>query len=292
MITLDNGNLAVKIDEQGAQLKSIFCPETQIDYMWQADPKFWGRTSPVLFPIVGRLKDNKYTYRNEPFEMGQHGFARDSQFDVLEHKDTYAVFQLKSSRKTLSVYPFYFELKVTYELTDDNELTVNFVVSNDSESEMLYSVGAHPGFNVPLAAGDTFETTTVSVEPNQKFQQIPLVGPFNDAKHPKTLNFEQPLTLDHELFDQDALILDLENQPVQFKMQGAHSEHGINVNVANAPYTGIWSPYPTQSPFVCIEPWWGIADSVDSNQRLENKMAINKLAPEASAEHGYSISLF
>ncbi|CUS26242.1 aldose 1-epimerase [Paucilactobacillus oligofermentans DSM 15707 = LMG 22743] len=292
MITLDNGNLTVKIDEQGAQLRNIFCPETQIEYLWQADPKFWGRTSPILFPIVGRLKDNKYTYQNESFEMEQHGFARDANFTVVDHKDTYVIFELKSNAETLAMYPFEFELRVAYELTDDNQVTVNFVVSNHSEFEMLYSIGAHPGFNVPLTADDTFETTNVSVEPNCKFAQIPLVGPYNDAKNPKTLDFTQHLNLDHELFKQDALILDLQKQPVQIKLQGTNSEHGVNVNVDQAPYTGIWSPYPVESPFVCIEPWWGIADSIDTNQRIEDKMAMNKLLPSASEEHGYSISVF
>ncbi len=293
MIELKNDELQVKINEHGAELTSVKSVDDQIEYMWQADPKFWGRHAPVLFPIVGRLKDDQYTVNGQTYRMTQHGFARDMDFMVIEHEDDHAVFQLEASDETREKFPFEFTLQVTFTL-DAHMLSVHYTVTNPSGDVTLpFSIGGHPAFNVPLEPGNgDFSDYSVTVAPKKAYQQIPLVGPYNDVKHEKTLNLTTPMVLDHDLFNQDALILDLDHVETTLMLSTGLNDHGVALTLQDAPYVGIWSPYPKRAPFVCLEPWWGIADNVDSDGDFIHKMSIHTAGPKESFNAGFQIRFF
>ncbi|GHP12828.1 galactose mutarotase [Lentilactobacillus fungorum] len=294
MITLKNQYLSVLINEFGAELTSVQgLDEAHIEYIWQADPNYWKRHAPILFPIVGRLKDNQYQYLGQTYSMTQHGFARDNFFDVQAQSDTAVELALTATDETFQHYPFKFRLTVSYELVD-HELKVRLSVVNPSdERNLLFSLGAHPGFNVPLIPGKgTFKDAFVRVAPKKDYPRIPLKPPYSDPNDVKTMDFTQPLSLRHKLFENDALVLSLNHQETTVMLASTANDHGVALTTLNAPYVGIWSPYPKKAPFVCIEPWWGIADTVDSDGQLADKLAINTLAPQKTFDAGYNISFF
>ncbi|ETA74385.1 aldose 1-epimerase family protein [Ligilactobacillus equi] len=290
LVTLHNADLTVQISTHGAELTSIKGQNNQIEYLWQADAKYWGRHAPVLFPFVGRLKDDTYTYQGHSYHQGQHGFARDQEFEVTAQSETKALFTLTSSDQSHQIYPFDFRLRLSYELKGATIL-VGYQVDNPATTDMLFALGAHPAFNIPLTAQDNFETTMFKVDPAQEYAQIKLRGPYSDPENQTTLDLKQALGLNHNLFDQDALILNLQGQEVTLSLEGP-SGHGVALKLQETPFVGIWSPYPTQAPFVCLEPWWGLADTITSDQALSHKFAINKLTGNSSWQAGFEMSFY
>lgn len=291
MITLKNQYLTVLINEFGAELTSVK-DTSGLEYIWQADPNFWKRHAPILFPIVGRLKDNQYDYQGKTYEMTQHGFARDNQFKVESQLPTKVSLVLRPTDETLAKYPFKFELRIIYELVD-HQLKVSLNVMNPSEDTLLFSIGAHPGFNIPLVKNEgSFEDSFVRVAPKKRYTQIPLKPPYSDPEDSKVIDLTKPLPLNHDLFNSDAIVLSLEGKETTVMLANSQNDHGVSLTVENAPYVGIWSPYPKKAPFTCIEPWWGLADTVDSNGKLADKFAINKLEGQHAFAGKYQISFF
>ena len=195
MITLKNQYLTVLINEQGAELTSVKDTDG-LEYIWQADPAFWKRHAPILFPIVGRLKDNQYTYAGQTYEMTQHGFARDNQFEVESQLPTKVSLVLRPTEETLAKYPFKFELRIIYELVD-HQLNVSLNVINPSQDTLLFSIGAHPGFNIPLVKGEgNFEDSFIRVAPKKSYVQIPLKPPYSDTNDPQAIDLRalEPLS--------------------------------------------------------------------------------------------------
>lgn len=292
MIKISNAALTVQVAEQGAQLHRIKKTASDLDYLWPGDPASWKRQAPVLFPFVGRLKDDRYEYQGNVFHQSQHGFARDRRFTVTGQGTDWVSLTLQDDEKSHQVYPFAFLLTITYRLVAD-ELTVSYTVTNPSADQtLLYALGAHPGFRVPLTAAGSFETTQLTVKPAKDYPAIPLVGPYNDLGHPKQLAMSKPLTLSHALFKNDALIFDLHGARLALTLTEPASGHGVTVKTDGANYVGVWSPYPTQADLVCVEPWWGIADSVESDGQLVHKQDVHRLAPAASDHYGYAIQPF
>lgn len=291
MITLKNQYLTVLINEFGAELASVKDTDG-LEYIWQADPNYWKRHAPILFPVVGRLKDNQYEYDGKRYNMTQHGFARDNQFKVESQLATKVSLVLRPTEETLAKYPFKFELRVIYELVD-HQLNVSLNVINPTQETLLFSIGAHPGFNVPLVKGTgTFEDSFIRVAPKKSYQQIPLKPPYSDPDNSKVIDLTKPLPLNHDLFSSDAIVLDLNRQETTVMLANSQNDHGISLTVENAPYVGIWSPYPKQAPFACIEPWWGLADTVHADGKLEDKFAINRLDGRHAFAGKYQISFF
>ena len=291
MITLKNQYLTVLINEFGAELTSVK-DTSGLEYIWQADPSFWKRHAPILFPIVDRLKDNQYDYQGKTYQMTQHGFARDNQFKVESQLPTKVSLVLRPTDETLAKYPFKFELRIIYELVD-HQLKVSLNVMNPSEDTLLFSIGAHPGFNIPLVKNEgSFEDSFVRVAPKKRYTQIPLKPPYSDPEDSKVIDLTKPLPLNHDLFNSDAIVLSLEGKETTVMLANSQNDHGVSLTVENAPYVGIWSPYPKKAPFACIEPWWGLADTVDSNGKLTDKFAINKLEGRHAFAGKYQISFF
>lgn len=291
MLTLKNDFLTVQINPLGAELSSVKDNDSQLEYMWQADKAFWGRHAPLLFPIVGRLQDNQYRLNGQTYHMTQHGFARDRQFNVIAQDASSVTLQLKADDQTKALFPSDFSLTVHYTLVD-HQLKFAATVENPAETPLTFSFGAHPGFNVPLGAPHAdFTDYQVTVSPKKVYQRVPLVGPYSDTQHSVPLDLTQPLKLTHDLFDHDAQVLTLDNHETTLMLSSGVNDHGVALTLA-ARYVGIWSPYPKQAPFVCFEPWWGLADDVQATGDLETKVAIHHLAAHQSFQAAYQITYF
>ncbi|AYM03254.1 aldose 1-epimerase family protein [Levilactobacillus yiduensis] len=291
MLTLKNDYLTVQINSLGAELSSVKDNDSGMEYMWQANKAYWGRHAPLLFPIVGRLQDNQYRLNGTTYHMTQHGFARDREFTVLDQTATSVTLQLTADDQTKALFPSDFVLTVHYAL-EDHQLQFAATVDNPAETPLTFSFGAHPGFNVPL--GDPtadFSDYQVTVSPKKVYQRVPLVGPYSDTQHSVPMDLTQPMVLDHDLFDHDAKVLTLDNQETTLMLSSGVNDHGVALTLS-APYVGIWSPYPKQAPFVCFEPWWGLADDVEATGDLETKVAIHQLAAHDSFQASYQITYF
>ncbi|KAA8433509.1 aldose 1-epimerase family protein [Weissella sagaensis] len=291
-VKLENENISVIISELGAELTSVTNRESGLEYMWTADPNFWGRHAPNLFPIVGRLKGDRYKYRDKTYFMTQHGFARDNEFDLVEKTATYARLRLVDTEETHSIYPFHFQFDVIYRLTDQDTLGVTYVVTNTDSHEIYFSVGGHPGFRVPLAENEKFTDYYVNVEPNRIYNRSKLVGPYLDNNLDTTFNSSIPLRLRRDDYKNDAIILRLDGNPVSVVLARLGESNGVTMHIQDAQYVGIWTPYGKEAPFVCLEPWWGVADTVDADGIINHKYGINELAPAQTFTGSYSLSFF
>ena len=291
-VKLENENIIVKISEMGAELTSVTRRDTGLEYMWTGDPNFWGRHAPNLFPIVGRLKGDRYKYRDKTYFMTQHGFARDNEFDLVEKTSTMARLRLVDSEETQSIYPFHFQFDIIFRLTDQDMLGITYVVTNTDTHDIYFSVGGHPGFRVPLEEGEKFTDYYVNVDPTRKYSRSKLVGPYLDNNLDTTFNSDIPLRLRYDDYKNDAIILRLDSNPVSVVLAKLHESHGITMHVQDAKYLGIWTPYGKDAPFVCLEPWLGIADTVDADGIINHKYAINNLAPAQTFTGSYSLSFF
>ena len=289
-IILKSNQLTVMVSPKGAELQSIQKTETGTEYLWQGDPAYWNRKAPVLFPIVGRLKDNQYTYKDQSYTMNQHGFARDAVFNIIEETEDHVTLQFESNEETKKAYPFDFSLSITYTVIED-KVSVEYAVQNTNETEMLYfSIGGHPGFNIPLTEDTVFEDYYFSFLPRKSRKQIPLNGPFADPSQTTLAQTNTTLSLNRKLFEKDALVFEVKEKNT-FSILSDKTAHSISVTFENYPYVGIWSVPGKEAPFVCIEPWHGIADTVDTSGKLEDKLGIRTLPAKETFTTSYTIQL-
>ena len=268
---IKNEYIKAKIKSFGAELNSLQKIDEDLEYIWQGDSKYWNRHSPILFPIVGRLKNDSYTYQNQKYNMTQHGFARDKEFEVIKNEVDFIEFRLKSDEKTLEIYPFSFELYLSYKL-EKNSLIVSYKVINKSDDKMLFSIGAHPAFNWTLKEDEKKEDYFLEFENIKETKRYFLndKGLVYDSVDLKII--DNKIALNEELFKNDALVFeDLNIKTLTLK--NSINENYIKLNFENFPYLGIWSK-PTGAPFICIEPWFGVADDENSNQNFEDKKGI------------------
>jgi galactose mutarotase-like enzyme len=286
-VTISNDFLEATIDERGAELTSLRAND--IEYIWQADPKYWGRHAPFLFPFVGRLKNDEYTYKEKTYPMGQHGFARDKDFKVVEHAQDKAIFLLESDEDTRKIYPFDFSLRISYEVWGEG-IRIRFNVENTGTEEMIFALGGHPAFNIPLTEDLSFDDYFIAFSPQKSRVKIPLEGPFTNLDQKTIGQTNTNIQLSRELFKEDALIYETRGLNA-YTLGSEESSHSVTVAYNNIPYVGLWSPYPSEAPFVCIEPWWGFADTVDSTGRLEDKEGMNRLVPNGEFNTEFSITV-
>ena len=274
MQTLKNNQLTVKINPKGAELTSIFNHENQTEYLWNADPKFWGKSSPVLFPIVGALKNNVYRFEGQQYTLSRHGFARDREFIVEKSKENSVIFLLTHDENSLKIYPFKFEFRLIYSL-ENNTMNVTYSVKNIGENKMYFSVGGHPAFALPLAENTTYDDYYLEFNKTETFKRWGLTTeglintqPFDFLKDTSQLN------LTKKLFYDDAIVFkNIESTSVILKSKKTNRQ--LKFDFGGFPYVGIWAA--KDANFVCIEPWCGIADSANHNQELTEKEGINCL---------------
>lgn len=288
MQTLKSQSLTVKINPKGAELTSLFNHENQTEYVWSADPNFWGKSSPVLFPIVGSLKENSYRFEGQKYTLPRHGFARDSVFVVEKSNGNSVTFLLTHDENTLKVYPFKFEFRLVYSL-ENNALKVTYSVKNIGDNKMCFSVGGHPAFAVPLSENTTYDDYYLEFNKTETFKRWGLTSdglietqPFDFLMDTNRLN------LTKELFYDDAIVFkNLESTAVILKSD--KTNHQLRFDFEGFPYLGIWSA--KDANFVCIEPWCGIADAANHNQELAEKEGIICLDLGETFERTWRVTL-
>lgn len=284
MIRLENESLIAEIEEKGGEMRRLYSKACGREYLWTADPAVWPRHAPVLFPFVGRCKNNRYHYRGKAYSMGQHGFARDLRFMVTDEAPGTVTLSLLYSEETLKVYPFQFELRITYTLREAC-VEVGYQVRNlDLTDVMYFSIGGHPGFLLP-----SDQNNYIEFEKEEKLNRLIL------SKNGQFLRKFQPylqgsnrIELTPGLFDHDALVFkDLKSQFIQLK--STETPRSVRVDLGGFPYVGIWAV--PGAPFVCIEPWFGLADFEDFEGELPEKEGIQKLLGGDCFDCRYTIQL-
>lgn len=278
--TLFNSNLTAKINLIGAELFSL--ESNNKEYIWEGNPDFWGKHSPVLFPIVGTLKNNTYSYKTISYQLSRHGFARDNEFKLIDQKENSATFSIQSNEETLKIYPFDFELQLIYTL-EENSLNIQYKVINKGKVQMPFSIGAHPALALP----GVFENYSIEFEIEE-----PLVYNLleNDliSNNTKTLaTVENKVILNYNLFENDALIFKnlKSNSLTIFEQQ----KPLIRMHYKDFPHLGIWTK--KNAPFLCIEPWFGYSDSTESIGNIMEKEGIQILEPQATFNSQFSIEI-
>ncbi|MFQ3576173.1 MAG: aldose 1-epimerase family protein [Cytophagales bacterium] len=286
---IENDYLSISIHSKGAELHSIVSKENQHEYLWNGDAKVWNRRSPILFPIVGRLVDNKYKYDGKEYSMSQHGFARDSFFEELFSSKTEITFILTESDYTLLQYPFQFVLFVTYKL-EDKKIKVEYEVKNTNEkSAMYYSIGAHPGFVLHDETNSSIEDYLIEFANEEELKFHLLNGPYRTGEIKSFANISKTLKLDKETFKNDALIFNsLKSNSLILK--NLKSKRALNFRWKNFSWMGIWSKYKTEK-FICIEPWAGVCDLEGDVKLLTEKEAIENLNPKTSKTYEFEIEI-
>ncbi len=290
MSTLSNGILTLKVKEHGAELSSI--RKGEVEYLWQADPAFWARHSPVLFPIVGSVWNRTFRVDGKEYKMGQHGFARDTAFVLVEKTDDMLRYRLESSEETLEKYPWPFVLEISYRL-HGNKIDVVWEVENPSDKEMPFQIGAHPAFYYPDYDLQTKERGFFSFDRKDTMECVRLVekGCVDaQTKHPLVLDENGMYTLASDSFDViDTLML----QDSQLRKVTLHRVDGtpwLSLTF-DAPVVGLWSPPGKNAPFICIEPWYGRCDRAGYEGEFKDRDWVNTLAPGEKFHSVYTIEI-
>ena len=284
--TLTNDVLSITIDSHGAELSSICKKGTE--YLWQADPTYWGRHSPVLFPIVGRVWDNIYRAGGKEYSLPQHGFARDMEFTFISETADSILYRLTDSPETLAKYPFHFALEIGYRL-EGNKVEVRWKVSNTGKGTMYFQIGAHPAFYFPDFTPETSERGFFHFGGKTGMEYI-LVKEKGCAdvgnRYPLPMDGEY-LPMDTHTFDNDALVID-NSQVNKVTLCRQDKTPWLSLSF-NAPLVGLWSPPGKNAPFVCIEPWYGRCDRIGFSGDIKDRDWINSLPEGGDFESIYTI---
>ncbi|EAD4325005.1 aldose 1-epimerase family protein [Listeria monocytogenes] len=289
MIKLENEVLLVEMKTAGAELTRIFHKDTGLEYLWNADSKFWGRHSPVLFPTVGRLVEDTYLVDGKPYHLGQHGFARDRDFQVVEQTEKSVRFELDADEDSLAVYPYKFKLSIIYTI-EKNTVAVSYEVENTDNKRIYLSIGAHPAFNLPLTDGTTFEDYYLDFGTEENLETLCLEGPYRSGEIKKVVDeAARYLPLNYDLFKNDALIFEALKQK-EMTIKSDKTPHFVKVSFPEFPFVGVWTA-KAGTPFLCIEPWYGIADGAGESVELRDKAGIEHLEPEAVFASEYEITV-
>lgn len=287
---LKNEYLKVTIQSEGAEITSVQSTEG-LEYMWSGDKKYWGRHAPVLFPIVGKVVDNTYTYitcetESKEYALSQHGFARDSIFDVAFQDEKSIVFVLNSNESTKERYPFDFQLKIIYQL-DERTIKLTYEVENTGKEEMYFSIGGHPAFNCPLLEGETLEDYYIEFEVKEKAKKLLITPDVYLSGDTETYEAKR-IDLSHDFFKDGVTILtELASDLVTLK--STKNNHSITMARKELPFLGLWSP-EQGAPFVCIEPWVGHTDYIASSKVLSEKKDFVALARGKQFNCSYDIT--
>lgn len=290
MHILKNDVLTVEVSEHGAELHSIRKGATE--YLWQADPEFWARHSPVLFPIVGSVWDKLYRVDGKVYELGQHGFARDMDFVKVEGNDTEVFYRLESNEETLKKYPWPFRLEIGYKLKD-NAIEVIWRVYNPGTEEMYFQIGAHPAFYYPDYDPETDERGYFSFDRSEGLECIRIMEKgCVDAvtKYPLEIPQDGLLPLRKDSFDVIDTIMLQDSQIGRVTLHRNDGTPWLSLKFT-APVVGLWSPPTRNAPFICIEPWYGRCDRAGYTGDYRQKDWVNRLEPGKEFEGIYTIEI-
>lgn len=279
--TISNSILTAQIKHLGAELFSLKSNQDK-EYIWEGNPTFWGKHSPILFPIVGSLKNNSYSYNQKKYQLNRHGFAREMEFELIKKTEESATFSLISTVETKKVYPFDFELQICYSL-DENKLNIDYKVINKTETTMPFAIGAHPAFALP----GHFEEYNLEFQQDESLKYHLLEeGLISNTTNEIQLDNKQ-LGLNYHLFENDALVFKtLESKSITILKNETPI---LKVNFTDFPNLGIWTV--VNAPFLCIEPWFGYSDTLNEYDDFCKKEAIQLLGENKFFESNYSIEI-
>lgn len=276
----ENENFTLKVKEMGAELNSLKSKKTGIEYIWCGDESIWYGQSPILFPIIGRLLDDKYTLNGKEYTMAKHGIVRKKPFRIEESPEDSLTFVQTEDAESLKSYPYEFELKVTFKLTEQG-LKVSHTVTNNSKELMYYSFGAHPAFNCEI--GDYIEFSDDNKLLTERIDHDSILI---DKKFPVDMDGNK-IVITEKLFEDDALILsDYKSKSVSIK---SNNHNRVIKFDFDSPLLGIWAK--PGAPYVCIEPWWGVNDNYDKKSDFSQKRGIMVLNPNESKTFSWEIKI-
>ncbi|WP_281228866.1 aldose 1-epimerase family protein [Flavobacterium aquiphilum] len=278
--TITNQFLTAQIKHTGAELCSLK-DNSNREYIWNGNPDFWGKHSPVLFPIVGTLKNNSYQYDNAQYQLSRHGFAREMDFELIDKQENSATFSLIAPQSTKEKYPFDFDLHLIYTL-DNRSLKIEYKVFNNGESTMPFSIGAHPAFDLP---GD-FKNYSLVFEKEETLNYYLLEEGLISNKTNELILDKNELHLNYKLFENDALVFkNIASKSITILDK---SKPFLKVSYTDFPDLGIWTP---NAPFICIEPWFGYSDTVEKSGNIFEKEGIQLLEAKAIFHSAFSIEI-
>lgn len=286
---IENEYMKVSVDVIGAELKSVLRKDGNIEHLWQGGEKYWTSRSPILFPIVGRLFEGRYSFNGKEYEMNPHGLLRKSKFALVDKTCKKMTFAYSANDDTFARYPFKFIFTVEY-LLCKNTLSVVYSVKNVGKDTMYFGLGGHPGFNVPFDGGkfeDYYVETATKVMPKRLTLSENYLMSGNSVDYP--LEDGRIMRLRHDMFDNDAVILEGAGNEVTLKSD--KTEKSITVKFPNMPFVGFWHAVKTDAPYVCIEPWENLPSVDGKVEKLTDKRNIGSLGAGETYNSTINITL-
>ena len=291
LYTIKNNELQVNISDLGAEIKEI--KYLGKDYLHNSDPKFWGRSAPLLWPNIGTIKNGAATINGVSYPMKKHGFLRDTLCSVYSKEESKITFEVNADENTLKLYPYEFKILITYELVGST-IKSNLQFYNLSDNDMPFNLGLHPAFKIPLDENEKFEDYKIIFNTPGTYE-MPTVnltdGTIDYENRCRTFTDLKELPLNYSDYDFDALVF--ENiKATEVTLTNNSLSHGIKFNFKEFPMLGVWTPNTCKAPFICIEPWIGCADAPTSNCDFLTKRDLIVVKPNESKKVTYEITLF
>ena len=288
--TIHNDAMTVTIDELGAQLMSITAADGT-EYLWNGDPAYWTGRAPNLFPYVGRLTNDSYTYGGKTYQMTRHGFAKRTAFTTADQGAANLTLRMTDTRESRESYPFAFQFDVSYVL-EGSALVIVYAVENRGRETMYFGLGGHPGFRVPLEAGKSFEDYRLTFAHPSQPCRVLLSDAYMLSGHdaPYPLEGGTVLPLRHDLFDQDAIIL--KNFERTMTLSAGEGTRGLTLSCPRMRYLGIWHMPKTDAPYVCLEPWASLPSRQDVVEDFSQQNDLISLDAGERYENRWTVSVF
>lgn len=288
-VLISNKNLEVKINSFGAELISLKNLDKNIEYMWQKNPQYWNKCSPVLFPFVGAIKNNQYFYdRNKYLFSPKHGFARDNEFELLNQQKDCAEFIFRANENTKKIYPFNFNFYIKY-ILKENFLQIEYKVENLEDKKMYFSLGAHPAFNTPLDSNTKYSDYFIEFEKVENGDVYFLENSLFNVEKKKNLFVKNTLHLTENIFEDDVLILKNTNSK-KIYLKNKNGSFTLGFKFEGFKHLAFWSK--PNAPYICLEPWNGLPDYKDCTGNLEEKADIETIEAKETYTRNIEIEVF
>lgn len=291
LATLHDTKAAAVMDSIGAQLISLK-DSSKTEYIWQRNPRFWNKSSPLLFPIVGNCRNDRTRLEGQTWAIPKHGFCRGMDFTVTEQTDTTVTFAIRDSAETKKMYPYSFRLSLAYTLKDGT-LFMEYQIANTDDRIMYFCLGAHPGFNCPLETSAVFEDYDLVFEKEETISSMVYDSQrleFNPNNRISRLKESNTLSLNYELFKDDAVYFD-ELVSRKISIVNRNTGRGVEVSFPDFETVAFWTTYPEKAPFICVEPWNGSAVYAGEDDEFIHKNHVQILSPGSVKSYNLSIGM-